>query len=538
MPIPTEPSPFLSCFLEPPRRRPGWPGLLVTLLPALFAYAFLVWRFDFVCDDAYISFRYARNWADGHGLRYNLGSGPPVEGYSDFLWVAWAAVLERLSLATTIWIRVTSIACGVALVVWTTALARSRYALGPAGTAATALVVATLPPLVVWSTGGLATVPTTLAIFGAFALLLGRRERPRGVTAGLCGLAASLLRADGLAWVLLVLLAGFVMARSRHDRRLLRSTLIAAAIVVAGTVAQVLWRHGYYGDWLPNTARIKAGFSMLRAGRGLDYLMSLVLTMPSVALVTGLGLVAIVRRRDAIGNVALAVVIATTGCAVYVGGDFMAMGRFVVPMMPFVALLFAASWGALVGGRRAILGGGLAAVVVGLSLLPCFDLHLVPRPVLERFHFRLSNPQHQTEYETWRQMKQKTVKWTAEGKLLAATTRPGESIILGPIGAIGYYSNLQIHDTYGLTSRAVALKDRPPRRSSPGHDREVPAEFFFQFKPDYLGFALAPKGTPRRPGLLPKWSKHRDILRIEAHPVPEGLGFDPGKELWLLRLEL
>ena len=39
----------------------------------------------FVCDDAFISFRYARNLLEGHGLVYNPGEY--VESYSNFLWV-------------------------------------------------------------------------------------------------------------------------------------------------------------------------------------------------------------------------------------------------------------------------------------------------------------------------------------------------------------------------------------------------------------------------------------------------------------------
>ena len=46
-------------------------------------------------DDAYISFRYARNFANGYGLVFNPGQ-PPVEGYSNFLWVVVLAGAARL----------------------------------------------------------------------------------------------------------------------------------------------------------------------------------------------------------------------------------------------------------------------------------------------------------------------------------------------------------------------------------------------------------------------------------------------------------
>ena len=43
-----------------------------------------------VCDDAFISFRYAENLIHGLGLVYNAGER--VEGYTNFLWTMWAAL--------------------------------------------------------------------------------------------------------------------------------------------------------------------------------------------------------------------------------------------------------------------------------------------------------------------------------------------------------------------------------------------------------------------------------------------------------------
>src|SRR5512144_1358529 len=42
-------------------------------------------RTYWLCDDAYISFRYVRNFVEGRGLVFNAGER--VEGYTNFLWV-------------------------------------------------------------------------------------------------------------------------------------------------------------------------------------------------------------------------------------------------------------------------------------------------------------------------------------------------------------------------------------------------------------------------------------------------------------------
>ena len=60
-------------------------------------YAWMVRRFWFVTDDAYISFRYARHLGAGHGLVWNPGEAP-VEGFTNLLLVILVAPFTRLGL--------------------------------------------------------------------------------------------------------------------------------------------------------------------------------------------------------------------------------------------------------------------------------------------------------------------------------------------------------------------------------------------------------------------------------------------------------
>ena len=45
-------------------------------------------------DDAMIAMRYARNMAEGHGLVWN--NGEYIEGYTNFLWTLWMAIIHLL----------------------------------------------------------------------------------------------------------------------------------------------------------------------------------------------------------------------------------------------------------------------------------------------------------------------------------------------------------------------------------------------------------------------------------------------------------
>src|SRR4029453_8880455 len=58
--------------------------------------AWQAWELRFVQDDAYISWRYADNFARGLGLVWNAGEY--VEGYTNFLWTVILAIPHRLGL--------------------------------------------------------------------------------------------------------------------------------------------------------------------------------------------------------------------------------------------------------------------------------------------------------------------------------------------------------------------------------------------------------------------------------------------------------
>ena len=52
------------------------------ILPLLGFLFLSLYHFDFMLDDPFISFRYARNLLNGYGLVFNPGER--VEGYSNF----------------------------------------------------------------------------------------------------------------------------------------------------------------------------------------------------------------------------------------------------------------------------------------------------------------------------------------------------------------------------------------------------------------------------------------------------------------------
>src|SRR5512143_3549420 len=71
--------------------------------------------YNFVTDDAYISFVYSRNLAEHGELSFNLGH--PVEGYTNFLWTFVLGLLMVFGIQPELSSRVLGTACGVGVLV-------------------------------------------------------------------------------------------------------------------------------------------------------------------------------------------------------------------------------------------------------------------------------------------------------------------------------------------------------------------------------------------------------------------------------------
>jgi hypothetical protein len=188
-------------------------ALLVLLVIAQVTY---LWAFSI--DDVGISWRYAHHLADGHGLTWNL-QGPPVEGYSNFLWVILLAVPGWLGFEIETSAKVIGVECALAtLILFVLMLRRlfgsSRFWWAPAA------IVAVMPEWIAWTVSGL-----EIALFGFFALLATHAIIP-GVS--------------GRTWRLSVAMAGLTL--TRPEGFVLGGVILAAYALLGGSGLKARWR--------------------------------------------------------------------------------------------------------------------------------------------------------------------------------------------------------------------------------------------------------------------------------------------------------
>ncbi len=329
-----------------------------------------------ISDDAFVSFRYARNLVEGHGLVFNVGER--VEGYTNPLWTLFVAAGLALGASAERWSLVGGIACygaSIAILAW----AHARWAEAGANEDAdahadahapwralplAAIAGAAMPDWAAFATSGLETSLFTLLLLAAFVVVTDARgsATKRAVAAGALLALATLTRHDGA--IVAVVVGAFVLVR--------RGTREAASF--AGTFAAVwvpftAWRVAYYGALLPNTYYAKSG-GVAWWSQGLAYAGLFFARYWVLALALPLGLVALRRGARALGEVAWLAAACALAYGVYVvrvGGDFM-FARLLVPVAPMLLVLLDV---ALLAARSAAERAGLAAVsVVALVATP------------------------------------------------------------------------------------------------------------------------------------------------------------------------
>jgi tetratricopeptide (TPR) repeat protein len=353
--------------------------------------------YTFLTDDAYISFRYARNLADGHGLVFNPGF-EAVEGYTNFLWVLLLALahvlgapLPTASIVLSLSATVGLWAAVVALAWRTTPPERAAWVVLPP------LLLALTRSVAVWSTSGLETRLFELFVVAGVLRLLIENDRLARGSGGVRPFAAllfaltTLTRPDGLL-VSLAALSTVALTRGLTPRRgqtsapaagratgsdpaagsdpglwrWLAGSAVTFACVVGG---HLLFRRAYYGDWVPNTYHAKVG-GRLWWSAGLQYVACFALEYGLVFWLPFLVAAVVWHRRRGslvVPAVYAAVVLPHVAYIASIGGDHFEY-RPLDLYLPFVflAVQSGALWLAR-GGRATAATLAAAGVVAALA---------------------------------------------------------------------------------------------------------------------------------------------------------------------------
>ncbi|MEO8376685.1 MAG: hypothetical protein ABI579_03375, partial [Candidatus Sumerlaeota bacterium] len=485
------------------------------------------WHRNVAIDDAWITFRYARNFATGHGLVFNLGEA--LEGYSNFLWVlfssaAISANVEPLGAMRALsWL---SVAGGFALLIYGIPRARmitfsapkvvleteagpvneQPLELPPFSSATAALILAASYPLAVWTMMGLETAFYAMLLL---ALIIQLNELWRAPTifksavAGGLLVALAMTRPEGAMWVALL----FTVFILRHRPPLKIAFALPLTIFAAAFVVYTAWRFQTFGTVIPNTVSAKVGggaeTSLLH---GLKYFAE-VLALGFIApfFFSGVVVSRLFKNGYSIPQKNLLLVSAyavalQTAFAIGVGGDWMPSARFFVPALGPLCILTALAIGAWPLFVR--------TVIIAYFLFAGF-LHAKDEALLRWCRW------------TGKELGDTLITAPEKGigDFLRVNAKPTDVLAATEAGVVPYYSRLPFIDMLGLVDAHIAALPG-------GLHQKYDAGYVLSRRPDLilLGFDETPGG------LMPKWPPDqgifthadftRDYVQVQRWPRP------------------
>ncbi len=444
---------------------------------------FLLWAFPFfswTTDDAFISYRFAENLAEGNGLVFNPGER--VEGFSNALWTLVLSLGARFGLDPLVLSKCLASAC-LMLIVYVCDLVARRGDMGVVWRVGLALLITSDISLVLYSQSGLETVSFGLLLVVFAKLAADHFHSGKDQTGKLLTISFLVVvsRPEGVLFPIMFLGASLVRL-IKTGASVQREQVWRWVAFAAATGGLLLVRYGYFGDILPNTYYAKPSGSFGREFPigGIAYIDQAVRDLgyvwPALAI-----LFAFLSKsnpwsayRRMLGWSILPLVL----FVFYAGGDWMPNSRFLVPVFPLVYVL---GWSVVrdMGGRFTRYRAAAALLILGFTLLHQYTYRSSILGNRNNLPYDLMNAG-----DNARPM----------GLWLKANFEPSCELATKRIGVVPYYSELLSLDLYGLIDRDIA--------------RWIHEEG--TFNNDIVGAEIAEYVLERRPDLILLHSRTRE----------------------------
>jgi hypothetical protein len=475
-----------------------------------------------IAEDAFISFRFAKNLAGGHGLVWNIGE-KPVEGYTNFLWVLISAALIKLGL-NILWLSQTiGIIAGLLAIWYTYKFSWMLLGLTRQASLIPCLFLSLSGPFAAWAGSGMETnLFALLVLMGSYYFInYWKSKSPRDLYFCFVSLFfATLTRPEGFLIFGLILGSGLILFFLNGVS--IKNLIFPLLSYVIPFLAYFGWRYAYFGFMLPNTFYAKTGGTTLQYYRGLEYAKFFSLCFLASFLPLALWFIVEKRRSflkktesetvaEHLNNnlgiyLSLAIFLTYTLYIVYVGGDYMAMYRFFVPVLPFICIIFG-----FVTGRvfRAASDRKLQKILLLVFVLIAAAATTIQSTPLEKSLFKKPAYMHGAyrgiETERWH-----TARLALLGKFFDKyKNNYNESVASTAIGAISYYADMKVIDFFGLVDPYLAHQTvRNLGQGMPGHEK-LDLDYLFSKRPTYIMFRREFTKSPR--GMSEFWN-HPIIL--------------------------
>lgn len=459
---------------------------------------------DIIMDDAYISFRYAENFAKGLGLVYNTFE--QVEGYTNFLWTILLGMFASLKMDLTFVSKLLSGLSAIGSIIMLYLFSKQLFMQRRNGWFLSAMVMvlfAAMGSQARYVVSGMETLFFTfLLCLSIYIFLYSPNKFLAGIVFGLTAMA----RPEGVMYFLISLgYSVFISSKLIEDQQFTRSEIIKFIIGFAITYGPYfIWRVGYYGYPFPNTYYAKASdITLFRVMRGWNYFREIVGKW-SLLFPLFLSLFSLKSwKSDRFWFFAACIFGATTAYFILVGGDFIVWfgPRFLIPALPFLLLM------TMEGAR----------IITELKFFP----EICSQPILILLSgFLLINglwfswPSKLYKLDNFSaQMRS----WKELGVWMEKNLPEGTTIATDAAGLIPYYSEFYTIDMFGLTDEHIAHLDISDSGTGIVAHEKIDPEYILERYPDCIVSTwMDEKGQAISAGLASVQDEFKDNYHLIA----------------------
>jgi len=477
------------------------PYFILVILGIVFYY--YCKSFNFIQDDSFITYRYVKNFTEGNGLVFNIGEH--VEGYTCFFWIVFLSLLKVMGFNYISASGAVGILSSLGTLFFTYKISEQIFPKNNGSyfnlvfSLSSVLMLISNGAFAYWAVSGMETGLFTLLVTCAIYLyLLESRSKNSYPYSAIVFLLASLTRPEGnLIFAVTILHKVIVTLKSskegttgRFKNLFSKKNTLWLAIYIVPALIYMAWRYSYYGYLLPNTFYAKTGSSIEYFKAGLDYFWDFAASYGFYGIFIALTLITL-KSKEWFNEYLYLILqfFIFSLYVIFVGGDVLRPGRFFVPLLPlYYILLQEAFYSLILMWRKSSKVSLSAAATVILAASAVFSWF--------SYNSHFDTIKRYSELENglidkmrisgnWLRNKQ-----TEAGRRLvvAATT----------IGAISYYSEVDLIDMLGLTDKVIAHDPKPiPEISSKSQigwkERNYNIDYVLSRKPDYIYFSTGIK---------------------------------------------
>ncbi len=508
---------------------------ILLLISLIIIFIFIMNNVNHIQDDAFISFRYIKNFIEGHGLVFNIGER--VEGYTNFLWTMILIVPALLKINIVSFSEILSSFFGIATLCITfliSKLINQKYQ-DKNYPNKSSILLNFVPVFLLtftgafsyWASSGMETsFFIFLVLTGIYFYIKNNNANNLNFYTPVFIALSALTRPEGILFFLIiyihkVLFIAIEQRKIKSPRKIFsQKYLVEVSIFIIPVIVQTIFRLLYYGYPFPNTYYAKVTYGFSTFGRGIEYLLSFNQDYLLYGIIFVLPIILLIKRKfDFVTSLFYLIIFIYSLYVVIIGGDVLSLHRFWLVILPLIYIL----WGMflkeviILSNEKKLLPANSATMILltisiaigAYNYLHCKD--------------KISG------------IRDNEIALVNQFKMQASVINRLEqirnrrlTIAVSTIGSLSYYTDATVIDMLGLTDAYVAHNPEFIPEISNDHsiswkEKKYNSSYIISRKPDYILFSTGSKPSAYAERALFTNNKFFYFYYIQFIPRPSAI---------------